>query len=222
MTSFLDAVRADITEHADGKGWEVYPEEKRAADWDTDQDGMPDWYERAIGSDPNVANQNDDPNEDGWTLLEDYLEFMAHPYIVMEPNSEAILDVKPYFIGFYGQNGKAVTPTYTVDYLENHFSPGVEGSVLTVKSSDVSCKGYCEVTVNDGETTFSQKICVIVTGDATAIQKPTVDFDQIEAVKREFFTPDGRQVSALRAHGVYVMKVTDKQGTVHTAKVIAR
>jgi hypothetical protein len=212
----------DITEHADGKGWEVYPEEKRADDWDTDQDGMPNWYERVIGSDPNTANQNDDPDGDGWTLLEDYLEFMAHPYIVMEPNNEATLDLKPYFAGFYGQNGKAVTPTYTVDYLENHFSPSIDGSVLTVKSLDVPCKGFCEVNVNDGETTFTQRFGVIVMGDATAIQKPTVDFDQIEAVKREFFTPDGRQVSALKAHGVYVMKVTDKQGSVHTAKVIAR
>ena len=212
----------DITEHADGKGWEVYPEEKRADDWDTDQDGMPNWYERVIGSDPNTANQNDDPDGDGWTLLEDYLEFMAHPYIVMEPNNEATLDLKPYFAGFYGQNGKTVTPTYTVDYQENHFSPSIDGSVLTVKSLDVPCKGFCEVNVNDGETTFTQRFGVIVMGDATAIQKPTVDFDQIEAVKREFFTPDGRQVSALKAHGVYVMKVTDKQGTVHTAKVIAR
>jgi hypothetical protein len=213
---------ADITEHADGKGWEVYPEETRDANWDTDQDGMPDWYERAIGSDPNTANQNDDPDDDGWTLLEDYLEFMAHPYIVLEPNSEATLDVKPYFIGFYGQNGNTIAPTYTFDYQENHFNPSMEGSVLKVKAFEAPCKGYCVVTVNDGETTFSQRFGVIVTGNATAIHKPTVDFDQIEAVKREFFTPDGRQVSALKAHGVYVMKVTDKQGTVHTAKVIAR
>ena len=213
---------ADITEHAEGKGWEVYPEEKRAEDWDTDQDGMPDWYERIIGSDANTANQNDDPDGDGWTLLEDYLELMAHPYIVIGPNSQGSMDLKPYFIGFYGQNGKAVTPTYTFDYLENHFSPHIEGSILTVKSFDVSCTGFCEVTVNDGETTFTQRIGVIVTGEPTTIQAPTTDIDKIEAVKREFFTSDGRQVTALKAHGVYVMKVTDKQGTVHTAKIIAQ
>lgn len=213
---------ADITEHAEGKGWEVYPEEKRAEGWDTDQDGMPDWYERIIGSDANTANQNDDPDGDGWTLLEDYLELMAHPYIVIEPNSQGSMDLKPYFIGFYGQNGKAVTPTYTFDYLENHFSPHIEGSILTVKSFDVPCTGYCEVTVNDGETTFTQRIGVIVTGEPTTIQAPTTDIDKIEAVKREFFTSDGRQVTALKAHGVYVMKVTDKQGTVHTAKIIAQ
>ena len=213
---------ADITEHAAGKGWEVYPEEQRADDWDTDQDGMPDWYERIVGSDANTANQNDDPDGDGWTLLEDYLELMAHPYIEMLPNGEATMDVKPYFTGFYGQNGKSVTPTYTVDYSGNHFSPSIEGSILTVKSFDAPCTGYCEVTVNDGETTFTQRFGIIILGDATAIQKPMVDIDRIEAVKREFFTTDGRQVTTLKEHGVYVMKVTDKQGTVHSAKVIAQ
>ena len=216
----------DITEHADGKGWEVYPEEARDANWDSDQDGMPDWYERAIGSDPNTANQNDDPNGDGWTLLEDYLEFMAHPYVMMEPNSEATLDLKPYFIGFYGQNGKAVTPTFSLpDAIGTGiFAASIDGSLLKVKAIAPNAAGVygVDVTVNDGEATFSQKIGVIVTGDATAILKPTIDFDQIEAVKREFFTPDGHQVSALKSHGVYVMKMTDKQGTVHTAKVIAK
>ncbi len=217
----IDA-EADITEHADNKGWEVYPEERRPKDWDTDQDGMPDWYENAIGSDPHTANQNDDPDGDGWTLLEDYLEFMAHPYIVMAPNSSGTLDLKPYFAGFYGQNGKATTPSYTVDYLEDHFSPTIEGSILTVKSHVIIGKGSCVVTVNDGETSFSQPFGVIITNETTAIQSPMVNFGQIEAVKRAFFTTDGCQVSTLKSHGVYVMKVTDKQGTVHTAKIIAR
>ena len=36
---------ADITDAANG-GWEEWPEEHRAADWDTDGDGMPDWWEK--------------------------------------------------------------------------------------------------------------------------------------------------------------------------------
>ena len=214
---------ADITEHAEGKGWEAYPEEKRAEDWDSDQDGMPDWYERIIGSDANTANQNDDPDGDGWTLLEDYLELMAHPYIVMEPNSQGSMDLKPYFIGFYGQNGNVVTPSYTIEAEGNGlFTATVEGSALTIVAASQDGVAFVPVTVNDGETTFTQRIGVIVTGEPTAIQAPTTDIDKIEAVKREFFTSDGRQVTTLKAHGVYVMKVTDKQGTVHTAKIIAR
>ena len=73
------------------------------------------WYETAIGSDPNTANQNDDPDGDGWTLLEDYLNFMAHPYVMIQPNGSGAIDLKPYFIGFFGQNKNVVTPTFTVD-----------------------------------------------------------------------------------------------------------
>ena len=215
---------ADITEHADGKGWEVYPEETRPENWDTDQDGMPDWYEALIHSDAHTANQNDDPDSDGWTLLEDYLELMAHPYVVVEPNGMATLDLKPYFAGFYGQNKKAVTPSYRLpDETNGGFSASIEGSALKIHSSSgAQGIGRANVTVDDGETTFTQPFGIIISGEWTAIQKPTVDFNQIEAVKREFFTSDGRQVSTLKSHGVYVMKVTDKQGTVHTAKIIAR
>ena len=212
----------DITEHADGKGWEVYPEEARPENWDTDQDGMPDWYEALIHSDAHTANQNDDPDSDGWTLLEDYLELMAHPYVVVEPNGMATLDLKPYFAGFYGQNKKTVTPSYHLPNETNGgFIASIEGSVLKLQSYAQGI-GRVNVTVDDSETTFTQRFGVIVTGDATAIPKTTVDFNQIEAVEREFFTSDGRQVSTFKSHGVYVMKVTDKQGTVHTAKIIAR
>ncbi len=216
---------ADITEHADGKGWEVYPEEARPENWDTDQDGMPDWYEVLIHSDAHTANQNDDPDGDGWTLLEDYLELMAHPYVVVVPNDMATLDLKPYFAGFYGQNKKNVTPSYRMPEETNGgFSASIEGSALKIHSSSgAQGIGRVNITVDDGETTFTQRFSVIVTGDATAItQHPTPITQHPTPVKREFFTSDGRQVNTLKPHGVYVMKVTDKQGTVHTAKIIAR
>jgi len=216
---------ADITEHAAGRGWEAYPEEHRAADWDTDQDGMPDWYERIIGSDPQTANQNDDPDGDGWTLLEDYLELMAHPFVELTSIGEASTDVKPYFAGFYGQNGKAVTPTYRLPAVVNGvYGAKMEGSVLKVQALQPSAQGVfgIDVTVDDGETTFTQRFGIVITRDATAIRKPVVDIGQIEAVKRAFFTTDGQQVTTLKLHGVYVMKVTDKQGNVHTTKVIAQ
>ena len=163
----------DITEHAAGKGWEDYPEEQRAADWDTDQDGMPDWWEQCIGSNASVANQNDDPNHDGWTLLEDYLEFMAHPYIMVATNGEASIDLKQHFAGFYGQNGQSVTPSYTLDKQTNGlYAPRIDGSILTVKTTkpDTQSVGWLNVTVSDGETTFTQRFGVAITGGATGIQ----------------------------------------------------
>jgi len=160
----------DITEHAAGKGWEEYPEEQRAEDFDTDQDGMPNWYEQCIGSNADVANQNDDPNGDGWTLLEDYLEFMAHPYLILEPNGQGSIDLSQHFAGFYGQNKKSVTPSYTVTQNDN-FSSSINGSILNVKASGTIGIGFCEVTVNDGETTFTQRFGVAISGSSTGINE---------------------------------------------------
>ena len=211
----------DITEHAAGKGWEAYPEETRAADWDTDQDGMPDWYEKVIGSNPNTANQNDDPDGDGWTLLEDYLEFIAHPYLIIEPNTTQQLDVKPFFAGFYGQNSNydKTTPTYTVNYDGTLVNTSVSGSVVNVTSHNNGGIAVIKVTVNDGETQWTQPINVAVTGETTGI--PSVwSEDTIEVAKREFFTTDGKQVSQMHSHGIYIMKVTDTKGNIHTMKII--
>lgn len=209
----------DITEHADGKGWEAYPEEQRAADWDTDQDGMPNWWEKTIGSDPNTANNNDDPDHDGWTLLEDYLDFMAHPYIMLQPDASGTLDVKPYFAGFYGQNGKTVTPTYTVAPQGTLLTASVNGSVVTVNAAQQSGVGTILVTVNDGETTFTQRFGVAITTDATsAIRPQTSDVNPI--VRREFFTLDGRQVSQMQSHETYIMRTTDAEGRQQSVKII--
>lgn len=59
-------------------GWEDYPVVHRPADWDTDGDGMPDHWERARGLDPkNPDDGRADPDGDGYTNLEDYLNELA-------------------------------------------------------------------------------------------------------------------------------------------------
>lgn len=212
---------ADLKDVANG-GWEEWPELAREADWDTDKDGMPDWWEKAVGSDHHTANQNDDPNGDGWTLLEDYLEFMAHPYLIVASGETQTIDVKPFFKGFFGQNASydLITPTFTVATESTLFTPSVEGSIVSVQANETSGVGVVDVTVNDGVTTFIQRLYVAIADMTTGI--PTVwSEDNIEVAKREFFTTDGRQVSTLQQHGVYLMKVTDTKGNVHTTKVIA-
>ncbi len=209
---------ADITEHVNG--WEAYPEETRPADYDTDQDGMPDWYERLVGSDPATANHNDDPDRDGWTLLEDYLEFMAHPYVVVQPGETVTVQLAPHFRGFYGTNGHAQTPSFAVSSDSPLFVASVSGDVLTVKAQADGGIGTATVTVTDSEgTTFSQPFGVAVTGDVTAIQLVWSE-DDIEVAKREFFTLDGKPVSRLMPRGVYMMRLTDTSGKVHNVKII--
>lgn len=45
----------------------------RGANWDTDQDGMPDYWELKHGLDPAVAGHNGDFDDDGYTDLEEYI-----------------------------------------------------------------------------------------------------------------------------------------------------
>jgi hypothetical protein len=63
-----------IDSQEDVGGWEDYPVVRRPADWDTDHDGMPDVWESRRDLDP--ADPTDgpaDPDGDGYTDLEDYL-----------------------------------------------------------------------------------------------------------------------------------------------------
>ena len=185
---------ADITEHAAGNGWESYPEEHRAADWDTDQDGMPDWWEQLIGSNASVANQNDDPNHDGWTLLDDYLDFMAHPYVMVKPGETGAMDMRPFFAGFYGQNDAygTVDPDYSVSSDDGPFTASIGGSVVAVVAQQAAGYGYIMVTVNDGETSWSQRFGVAVIGTATGIQ--TIDHSPL-TIDHSTYDMLGRKVA---------------------------
>ena len=209
---------ADITEHENG--WEAWPEEARADGWDSDQDGMPDWYERLTGSDPRTADHNADPNHDGWTLLEDYLEFMAHPYVILEPGTTGTVNVAPYFRGFFGFNGKRTMPTFSIAADSPLFTASIADSTITVNTGNGGGIGIVTMKVKDSEgTEFEQRLSVAVTGDPTAIQ-PVWSEEDIKVVKREFFTLDGKKADAMQQHGVYLMKLTDVDGKVYSMKVI--
>ena len=194
---------ADITDEANG-GWEEWPQETRANDWDTDQDGMPDWWEQLIGSNPSVANQNDDPNSDGWTLLEDYLEFMAHPYLLVNQGATETLDVKPYFAGFYGQNNNydKVTPTYSVATESDLFTPSINGAALKAVAGQNAGYGYINVTVDDGETQWTQRFGIAVVGQATGISELSHEMVTTDR-NTPIFDLQGRRISK-PAKGLYI------------------
>ena len=58
-------------------GWPAITEVHRLADFDTDNDGMPDAWETARGLNPNDANDGASDSGDGYTNLEKYLNYLA-------------------------------------------------------------------------------------------------------------------------------------------------
>jgi hypothetical protein len=88
-------------------GWENYFQQSRPTNWDSDHDGMPDWWESLRGSNPNSAandfsDSNADPDGDGFTALEDYLNWMAAPYAATTPGAAVSINLAPFSAGFTG------------------------------------------------------------------------------------------------------------------------
>jgi autotransporter-associated beta strand protein len=100
---------------------------------DSDQDGMPDIWENATGSNPLNASDGNTVAADGYTLLEHYLNWLAAPHAIVQTNSTDI-DLWPYTLGFI--NGATYTfsniTNGTVTLLNSHFAhfvpnPGFTG-----------------------------------------------------------------------------------------------
>ena len=75
---------------------------------DTDQDGMPDDWERATGSNVNVADNNL-AGTGGYTRLENYLNWMAEPHAQVAQCASSTIDLSQYTAGFNNQS-----PAFTV------------------------------------------------------------------------------------------------------------
>jgi hypothetical protein len=81
---------------------------------DTDHDGLPDWWERIKGFNTNspatdFSDSNSDLDGDGYTALEDYLNWLAKPNVSCTNSAPLSVDLTRYTRGFTNLN-----PTYLV------------------------------------------------------------------------------------------------------------
>lgn len=79
---------------------------------DTDQDGMPDFWEMAVGLNPNNAADRNNLTSDGYTRLEGYLNWLAAPHARVQTNSVAYVDLRQYAAGL-------LSPAFTVSSASN-------------------------------------------------------------------------------------------------------
>ena len=80
---------------------------------DTDHDGLPDWWERIKGFNTNspagdFSDSNGDPDGDGYSNLEDYLNWMAQPHYDCTNGTTLDLDLTQFTRGYTNNS-----PTYT-------------------------------------------------------------------------------------------------------------
>lgn len=227
-TGSRSGIKGEIDHEDDCGGFEAYPEETRSANFDTDQDGMPDWWERLAGTDPQVADNNGDPDRDGYTNLEDFLNFLADIHVTVEPGKSTTVDLSDYFAGFTS------SPTYTLEGAAQDVSTTVSDKTLTITAAETTGISLLKVTVTDSEgSTMTRQLGIAVTGDdVTAIREPLTDDTLIHSYT--VYTLDGHQVTsgtvngvALRnlplakvQSGVYVLETTDNHGKRHSCKIL--
>ena len=228
-TGSRSGIKGEIDHEDDCGGFEAYPEETRAADFDTDQDGMPDWWERITGNNAQVADNNGDPDHDGYTNLEDYLNFLADIHVIIAPGSSTTVNLTDYFAGF------TASPTYALEGAAQGVSTTISDKTLTVAAADdATGVSLLKVSVTDSEgSTMTRQLGIAVTGEgATAIRQSLTDDTVIRSYK--VFTLDGRLVKrgkvdgvALRnlplssiPSGVYVLDTIDADGHKHSCKII--
>ena len=155
-------LKGEIDHEDDCGGFEDYPEESRPAGYDTDQDGMPDWWEALAGSNPAEADHNADPDHDGYTQLEDYLNWLAEPHYVIDIGGQQLVDLKKLFAGF------TKSPAYKAETLSGSALVTVDNGQLSMKVTEQGLTAV-DVTVADSEgSTMTRRVNIAATADEAA------------------------------------------------------
>ncbi|WP_435132741.1 pectate lyase family protein [Formosa sp. A9] len=107
-----------IDTELDAGGFPEFASESRPKDWDTDHDGLPNWWEEAKGFNINsevgdFSESNNDDDKDGFTQLEDYLHWMAQPHYFIEESENLKLTISDFFKGYENE------PVYSVSNVDN-------------------------------------------------------------------------------------------------------
>ena len=176
-------------------------EAARPADWDTDQDGVPDWYERVVGTDPAVVDNNGDVNQNDYTNLEDYLEFLAHPHFVIKPGTAFALDLRPYFTGYQ---------SFTIEessWASEGFTGYFEGSVLHLNVTKPLLRSIA-ITVIDSKSgnRMTRLFNFCATDEASGIYAPSLNSREETRNNDALYDLHGRKLTSQLKKGLNIQQ----------------
>lgn len=194
-------------------------EAKREANWDTDQDGMPDWWEEVKG----VSDGNTDENADGYTNLEEYLNWLAEPHFTLKQSESVTIDMKKYFAGYTNNPQFECEAKGDAMSKMSHDTGANEGEYIFNANEDCG-KALVDYTVkvsdDDNISTYTRTFHFYLTdGSATGIQniQTSTAADSYEVYNAAGIkVRKGKNLDSLPS-GVYIIKAL-KDGKVISSK----
>jgi hypothetical protein len=165
---------------ADVGGFENYPTVVRDANWDSDQDGLPNWWENIIGTNVNSAigdfsDANADPNLDGYTHLDEYLQWMSLPHYESPDGTKIDINIQKLSRGF----------TSGVSYAISNVVKGNAILNTDVVAFTPTSNGLCsfEFTVTDSEGGTMKRKVNVISGQSLTLGTD----DSIKEIKNNAF-----------------------------------
>ncbi|POY40834.1 pectate lyase [Flavobacterium alvei] len=238
---------------SDVGGYENYPVVNRVANWDNDNDGLPNWWETIKGTNVNsgtgdFSDSNADANLDGYTNLDEYLQWMALPHYESPTGAKVSVNIQKLSRGFTSGVNYSVanavngTTALVADVVE--FTPNANGlgsfeftvtdntgGTMTRKVNIVS--GYS--LLSTAENTLSNtgisvwpvpnngSFSVLMTNDVAKAEFTIYDILGKE-IKKGTLNSNTQENINLQAKGVFIIKVADAttKKVLHTQKIIVQ
>ena len=206
-----------IDRETDSEGYSYFPltGDVRNSDFDTDQDGMPNWWENVKGLDPYVADNNSYSDANGYTALEEYLNWIAEPNYQINAGVETeVVDLKTLFAGFKGSTSYNIigVPTgYEMHEKDAKLFVTPPANVCELVSVKVSADD------GDGVGSMTRVVNLYVVGDASGIGN-IVKTDSNPATTYNIYNVNGvlvrtgNDTTALQP-GLYILKATNGNNT---------
>ena len=212
-------LKGQIDSEADCGGLEIYPETVMSDTYDSDNNGLPQWWESVTGySDPNYISFESNT----YTVLDNYLDYLANPHAQIANGSKIVFDMKSLFAGYTN------APVYSVGVVSGEgINAELNGSQLDVTAIKNNTLNNVTIDVLDADgSKYQRNVYVAVTSDENA-QTSIDDMDFIDEDSMCVISnldgklvAEGRNLETLASKlpsGIYAVKAGNKK-----AKVIVR
>ena len=166
----------DLCPEDAGSDWTPWPELKsETAPVDTDQDGMPDEWETRNGLDPNDPEDRNTRNEEGYTMLEVYLNSLVADITEAQYEGAEIV----------GKPGEPYAPVSTDVTVSWSMSSGKVGEAATVSKEGIVTSSEYSL-----GSEINKKSTRLAYGKVITTFQPTIEYDTPTSTSALYFDFD--------------------------------